>query len=71
MKESEQLKVTDLRIGDKVRAKNTDFEFEFVVTGIFWNLETQETDATLLLDYEGNTGNIFAFDLKDVEKVER
>lgn len=71
MKESKQLKVTDLRIGDKVRAKNTDFEFEFVVTGIFWNLETQETDATLLLDYEGNTGNIFAFDLKDVEKVER
>lgn len=71
MKESEQLKVTDLRIGDKVRAKNTDFEFEFVVTGIFWNLETQETDATLLLDYEGNTGNIFAFDLKDVEKVEK
>lgn len=71
MKESEQLKVTDLRIGDKVRAKNTDFEFEFVVTGIFWNLETQETDATLLLDFEGNTGNIFAFDLKDVEKVER
>lgn len=48
MKESKQLKVTDLRIGDKVREKKTGFEF--IVTGIIWDLLDEPTKAELYLD---------------------
>lgn len=50
--ESEQLKVTDLRIGDRVRDKSTGHEF--VVTGIHWNLQNDPTEAALYLDYSGS-----------------
>ena len=32
----EELKVTDLRIGSRIREKKTGFEF--IVTSIFWSL---------------------------------
>ena len=51
MKESKQLKVTDLRIGDKVRDKRT--KLEFVITGIIWHQGIDPTDAILYLDFLG------------------
>lgn len=68
MEESKQLKVTDLRIGDKVRDKQTGFEFS--VIGILWNLGYKLTTATLYLDFEENTGDVWELELYEVEKVE-
>lgn len=66
MKESEQLKVTDLRIGDKVREKKTGFEF--IVTGIIWDLLDEPTKADLYLDENGK----FVYkELDEVELVEK
>lgn len=68
MEESKQLKVTDLRIGDKVRDKNTGFAF--IVVGIFWDLSEELTEGTLYLDYEGNKGRTLELELEEVELVE-
>ncbi|BDE81307.1 hypothetical protein [Porphyromonas somerae] len=66
MKESKQLKVTDLRIGDKEREKKTGFEF--IVTGIIWNLLDEPTKAELYLDENG--GEFVYKELDEVELVE-
>ena len=66
MKESEQLKVTDLRIGDKVREKRT--KLEFVVTGIIWNQGIDPTDAILYLDF---MGGMWEMPLDEVELVNK
>ena len=67
MKESKQLKVTDLRIGDKVREKNTGYEF--IVTGILWDLLDEPTKAELYLDENG--GEYVYKELDEVELVEK
>ncbi len=69
MKESKQLKVTDLRIGDKVRDKRMGFEF--IVTGISWCLVDDLTTANLCLDFEGNQGDEWEMKLDEVELVEK
>lgn len=61
-----ELKVTDLRIGDKVREKKTGFEF--IVTGIIWNLLDEPTKAELYLDENG--GEYVYKELDEVELVE-
>ena len=68
MTNSKELKVTDLRIGDKVRDKSTGYEF--VVTGISWNIGAPKTEATLYLDFEENMGDVFEYELDEVEKVD-
>ncbi len=67
MKESKELKVTDLRIGDTVRIKGA--KGECTVTGIFWRLGNDLTDATLSLDFEENMGDAWQVNLDEVEKV--
>lgn len=42
---SKELKVTDLRIGDKVRDKETGLEM--VVTGMLWSKDAPLTDVTI------------------------
>lgn len=68
MKESKQLKVTDLRIGDKVRDKRT--RFPLIVTGILWYLGDDPRHATLYLDFDGNEGDEWELELDEVELVE-
>lgn len=67
MKDNEQLKVTDLRIGDKVRDKQTGFEF--TVTSIFWSLRCSPTEATIYADFEENEGDPFEYELCDLELI--
>lgn len=70
MKESRQLKVTDLRIGDMVRVK--EWECELIVTGIRWDLQENDlTNAVLYLDFKGNEFDEFDFHLSEVELVEK
>lgn len=68
MGKSKGLKVTDLRIGDKVRVKRT--KFELIVTGIFWGLHDDPRCATLYLDFDSNEGEEWIMWLGEVEKVE-
>lgn len=63
---SKWLKVTDLRIGDKVREKKSGVEF--IVTGIIWNLLDDPTKAELYLNYYGT--EYVHMELYQVEKVE-
>lgn len=65
--DKQQLKVTDLRIGDKVRDKRT--RFPLIVTGIIWYLGDDLTDATLWLDFDGNEGPDWELELGDVELI--
>lgn len=65
----QQLKVTDLRIGDKVREKKTGFEF--IVTSIFWSLHCSTTEATIYADFEDNTADPWEFELDEVELMEK
>ena len=60
MEESEQLKVTDLRIGDKVRRKRIGLEF--TVIGICNN-------GTLYLEY--GRGGVWKAELDEVELIEK
>ena len=68
MEESKQLKVTDLRIGDKVRIKGT--KGECTVTGLFWRLGNELTEATLDLDFDGNEGDVWEMELEEVELID-
>ena len=54
----------DVKIGDKVCDK-TD-KFPMIVVGIFTTLYDMD-NATLYLDFEGNEGDVFEADLKDIE----
>lgn len=67
MNESKQLKVTDLRIGDKVREKNTGYEY--MVTGIRWGRGEALTNAVLCLDF--GESPIWECKLDEVELIER
>lgn len=67
MKENKQLKVTDLRIGDKEREKSTGYEF--MVTGIRWDRDEDLTNAVLCLDFRESP--IWECKLDEVELVEK
>lgn len=69
MKGSKELKMTDLRIGDKVREKSTGFEF--IVTGIFWSLYCSPTEATIYADFESDTADPWEFELDEIELVDK
>lgn len=65
---SKELKVTDLRVGDKVREKATGFEL--IVTSIFWSIHSPLTEATLSVDFEGNEGDVWEMELEEVELID-
>lgn len=69
MEEDKGLKVTDLRIGDKVELKHSGFEM--VVVGVLWDLESPLTEATLYLDFVGNECGMQEYSLDEVELVEK
>jgi hypothetical protein len=61
------MKITELHIGDKVRDKHT--AFPMVVVGIFttkYQLHNLEA-GTVYCDFEGNDGDVFECDVKDLE----
>lgn len=63
-----QLTVHDINIGDVVA---DEIGFEMTVTGIFWMLGNDPTDATLYLDFEENEGDVWEEDLKDVKLIRK
>ena len=69
MKESEKLKVTDLRIGSRIREKKTGFEF--IVTSIFWSLYCTPTEATIYADFEESTADPWEFEMDEIELIEK
>ena len=56
------MKITDLRIGDIVCNKRTKYPMK--VVGIY-------EDGTIYLDFEGNEGDVFEENCKDLEFVEQ
>lgn len=68
MKKSKELRVTDIRVGDKVRDKQTGFEF--IVTGIFWSLYCSPTEATIYADFKENEGDLFEYELQELELID-
>lgn len=68
MENNEQLKVTDIRVGDKVRDKRTGFEF--IITSIFWSLHCSPTEATIYVDFKENEGDPFEYELQELELIE-
>lgn len=68
MKKNNKLTVHDINIGDVVEIARG---FEMVVTSIFWAMNSDPTDATLYLDFEGNEGDVLEEDLKDVKLIRK
>lgn len=64
-----ELKVTDLRVGDKVELKYSGFEM--VVVGVLWDLGDPLTEATLYLDFVGNEVGTQECSLDDVELLRK
>lgn len=56
MKKNKQLTVHDISVVDIVEIAGG---FEMVVTGIFWAMNSDPTDATLYLDFEGNEADVW------------
>ncbi len=54
---SKELKVTDLRIGDKVRDKETGLEM--VVTGMLWSKDAPLTDVTIYARPAGQKNRVY------------
>ena len=69
MENNEKIKVTDLRVGDKVELKHSGFEM--VVVGVLWDLESPLTEATLYLDFAGNEVGVQEYSLDEVELIEK
>lgn len=69
MKKNKQLKVTDLRIGDRVKIKSTDLEM--IVIGIIWDPQDMPTDAYLILCKEGEEDDLWGANLLHVELIEK
>lgn len=65
MKKNKQLTVHDINIGDVVE---TERGFEMVVTGIFWDMNSDPTDATLYLDFEAD---LWEEELRDVKLIRK
>ena len=66
MKKNKQLKVTDLRVGDKVREKKTGFEY--IVEKIL--CVGEPTKAIIYTHLEDDNGGVWKFGLDKLEMVE-
>lgn len=64
------MKITDLRIGDKVRNKRT--KFPMIVVGILADtlFPTNLNKGTVQLDFYGNEGDVWEEDIEDIEFCE-
>jgi len=62
------MKITDARIGMKVAANNG---FPMIITGIFTTLPdlNKSQAGTVYLDFEGNEGDVWEEDVKDIEPI--
>ena len=69
MEENKRLKVTDLRIGDKVRDKRTGFEM--IVTGMLWGIDEPLTDVTIYTYSDRTRDRYIVEDCTELELVER
>lgn len=67
MKKNKQLKVTDLRVGDKVREKKTGFEY--IVEKILC-APGEPTEAIIYTHLEDDNGGVWKFGLDKLELVE-
>lgn len=67
MKKNKQLKVTDLRVGDKVREKKTGFEY--IVEKILC-VPGEPTKAIIYTRLEDDNGGVWRFGLEKLEMVE-
>lgn len=67
MKESKQLKVTNLRVGDKVRDKRTGSEY---IVGKILCVPGEPTKATIHTRLEDDNGGVWKFGLDELELVE-
>lgn len=63
------MKITDLRIGDKVRNKRT--KFPMVVVGVFADaLSIDPNKGTVQLDFDGNESDVWEENIEDLEFCE-
>lgn len=67
MKKNKQLKVTDLRVGDKVREKKTGLEY--IVEKILY-VPGEPTKAKIHTHLENDNGGVWKFSLDKLELVE-
>lgn len=63
------MKITDLRIGDKVRNKRT--KFPMIVVGVLADaLSIDPNKGTVQLDFDGNEGDVWEENIEDMEFCE-
>lgn len=65
------MKTTDLKIGDLVRIKlpspqGERFSIPMQVVGIFSNINGESPDDTVYLDFEGNEGDVWEEEVKNL-----
>lgn len=64
------MKITELKIGDKVCLKTT--KQPMIVVGLFSTLKDIAKDlGSVYLDFEGNVGDMLEEDIKDLEVYEK
>ena len=62
------MKITELRIGDRVQEKNT--RFPMTVVGLYSTLDDIEKGkGTVSLDFEGNEGDMWECEAEELERV--
>ena len=62
------MKITDIRIGDRVQEKRT--RFPMTVVGLYSTLEDIEKGkGTVSLDFEGNEGDWWECEAEELERV--
>lgn len=64
------MKITELKIGDRVQNKRT--KFPMIVVGIFADTPLSETPdkGTVQLDFDGNEGDVWEENIEDLEFCE-
>ena len=64
------MKITELKIGDKVCLKTTNQPM--IVVGVFSTLkDIAKGHGSVYLDFEGNVGDMLEEDIKDLEVYEK
>ena len=58
------MKITELKIGDRVKDKTT--QWELTVVGIWGDPETPDK-GTVYLDFEENEADVWEVDVKDID----
>lgn len=59
------MKITDFKIFDKVCLKTT--KFPMFVVGLHADANNDPNKGTIVLDFDGNEGDVFEVDVEDVE----